>query len=94
MNSDPSGQAAINVVFAAIGAIVGWQFGAWFANKLGYSSGWKYWAIRVGVVGGGAVLGWFAGSLIAKLAATYLKKHPAVIFKLIKKWDYQLLIGL
>ena len=62
--------------------MVGWFFGDWVAKKLGYSSGWKYWAIRAGVVVGGIVIGWFAGTLISKLIATYLKNNPATVFKI------------
>ena len=82
---DSNGNAAINIVFAAVGGVVGWFFGDWVAKKLGYKSGWKYWAIRLGVVAGGAVLGWFAGSLITKILAKYLKSHPEVIFKIMNK---------
>ena len=80
--ADEIGYAAINVICAAIGAVVGWFFGDWVAKKLGYSSGWKYWAIRAGVVVGGIVIGWFAGTLISKLIATYLKNNPATVFKI------------
>ena len=82
---DKDGEAAINVIFAAVGGIVGWLLGDYVAKKLGYYSGWKYWAIRVGVVIGGAVIGWFAGSLMTKIMASYLKSNPSVIFKLSKK---------
>lgn len=79
---DEDGRAAINIICAAIGAVVGWFFGDWVAKKLGYYSGWKYWAIRAGVVIGGAVIGWFAGTLIAKLIATYLKCNPGTVFRI------------
>ena len=82
---DEAGYAAINVICAAIGAVVGWFFGDWVAKKLGYSKGWKYWAIRTGVVVGGAVIGWFAGTAIAKLIALYLKNNPGTVFKLCNK---------
>ena len=82
---DVTGTAAINVIFAAVGAIVGWLLGDFVAKKLGYYSGWKYWSIRTGVVVGGAVIGWFAGSLMAKIIATYLKSNPVVVFKLTNK---------
>ncbi|MBQ9544388.1 MAG: RHS repeat-associated core domain-containing protein [Clostridia bacterium] len=82
---DESGMAAINIICAAIGAIVGWFFGDWFAKSIGYSSGWKYWAIRTGVVIGGAIIGWFAGALVTKLIATYLKANPSTVFKLFDK---------
>ena len=54
---DVTGTAAINVIFAVVGAIVGWLLGDFVAKKLGYYSGWKYWSIRTGVVVGGAVIG-------------------------------------
>ena len=82
---DETGLAAINVIFAAVGAIVGWLLGDFVAKELGYRSGWKYWAIRVGVVAGSAVIGWFAGNLMAKIIATYLKSHISVVFKLTNK---------
>lgn len=47
--------------------------------------GWKYWAIRTGVVVGGAVIGWFAGTAIAKLISLYLKNNPETVFKLCNK---------
>lgn len=79
---DSDGHAAINVLFAAVGAIAGWALGDYVAKKLGYRSGWKYWAIRSGVVVGGAVIGWFAGSLLTKILSGYLKSNPAMVFKL------------
>ena len=82
---DEAGYAAINVICAAIGAVVGWFFGDWIAKKLGYLNGWKYWAIRTGVIVGGAVIGWFAGTAIAKLIALYLKNNPRMVFKLYDK---------
>ena len=82
---DEAGYAAINVICAAIGTVVGWFFGDWVAKKLGYSKGWKYWAIRTGVVVGGAVIGWFAGTAIAKIIALYLKNNPATVFKICNK---------
>ena len=82
---DEAGYAGINALCAVIGMVVGWFFGDWVAKKLGYSDGWKYWAIRTGVVVGGAVIGWFAGTVIAKLIALYLKKHPGTIFRLCNK---------
>ena len=82
---DVTGFAAINIIFAAIGSVVGWLFGDYVAKKLGYHSGWKYWAIRTGVLAGGAILGWFAGSLLAKIIAAYLKSKPDVIFGMFYK---------
>ncbi len=82
---DEAGYAAINVICAAIGAVVGWFFGDWIAKKLGYSNGWKYWAIRAGIIVGGAVIGWFSGTAIAKFIAIYLEHNPGIIFKLFNK---------
>ena len=82
---DVAGFAAINVIFAAVGAVVGWLLGDFVAKRLGYYSGWKYWAIRTGVVVGGSVIGWFAGSLLAKIIAIYLKSNPAIVFKITNK---------
>ena len=72
----------IQWAMAAVGAIAGWYFGDYVARKLGYSSGWKYWAIRGGVVIGGAVIGWFAGTAIKGIATAFLKANPAVLAKL------------
>ena len=86
MYVDKNGHAAINIICAAIGGLVGWYFGDYVANKLGYKSGWKYWAIRAGIVVGGAVIEWFAGSAITKIIVNYLKSNPNITFKLIDKW--------
>ena len=83
---DKDGYAAINIICSAIGGLVGWYFGDFVAKKLGYKSGWKYWAIRSGVVIGRAVIGWFAGSAISKIIVSYLKSNPSITFKLINKW--------
>lgn len=72
----------IQWVMAAIGAIAGWFFGDYIAKQLGYKSGWKYWAIKTGVVIGGAVIGWFAGSAIKSLATKYLFSNPQVLAKM------------
>ena len=82
---DITGFAAINVIFAAVGAVAGWFFGDYVAKKFGYYTGWKYWAIRIGVVAGSAVLGWFTGSLLSKVLATFLKSNPAFVFKITSK---------
>lgn len=39
---DFTGLAAINVIFAAVGAVVGWVLRDFVAKTLGYYSGWKY----------------------------------------------------
>ena len=80
--TDPNGYMAINAVCAAIGAIAGWVFGDYVAQKLGYSSGFKYWAIRAGVVVGGTVIGWFAGAAIAKVVKAFVVANPAIKAKL------------
>ena len=82
---DANGMAAINVLFCAIGAIAGWVLGDYVAKALGYSSGWKYWAIRTGVTAGSAVVGWFAGSLMTKILGNFLRAHPELVFKMTKK---------
>ena len=86
-NIDFNGYALINVICSAIGGIAGWFFGDWIAKKLGYKSGWKYWAIRAGVTIGGAVIGWFAGTLISKILVSFLKKNPGIMMKLINKFS-------
>lgn len=83
---DRDGYSPLQWICAAIGGLAGWYFGDYIARKLGYSSGWKYWAIRAGVVIGGAVLGWFAATLMAKLIAGYLRSNPQLVFQLISKW--------
>ena len=64
------------------GGLSGWFFGDFVAKKLGYYSGFMYWTIRAGVVIGGAVIGWFAGTLLAKIISLFLKSNPSVLFKL------------
>ena len=84
MYSDRTGHfgTPIQWAMAAVGAIAGWFFGDYVARRLGYASGWKYWAIRAGVVIGGAVIGWFAGTAIKGVATAFLKANPAVLAKL------------
>jgi len=72
----------IQWVMATIGAIGGWFFGDYVANQLGYKSGFKYWAIRAGIVIGGAVIGWFAGTAIKNIATKYLLSNPKVLAKM------------
>ncbi len=83
-SSDPTGSfgTPIQWAMAIIGGIAGWYFGDYVAKKLGYKSGWKYWAIRAGVVVGGAVIGWFAGTAIVKVATKFLLANPTVMAKL------------
>ena len=64
---DLSGYAAINVVFAAIGGVIGWQLGDYVAKQLGHYSGTYYDLIRLGVVAGGAVIGWFSARLMTQI---------------------------
>ena len=64
------------LVGAAIGLAVGGAIGANKAKKKGYTldDGWQYWkyVVGYGVVGGavGALIGWGAGTLIAKYGVT------------------------
>ncbi len=82
---DMAGFAAINAIFAVVGGVVGWQLGDYVAKQLGYCSGWKYRAIRAGVIAGGTVIGWFAGSWITKILATYLRGNPEWVLKMFDK---------
>jgi RHS repeat-associated protein len=70
---DHDGHFAINVFCAVIGGFAGTHFSDYIAKTLGYRSGWKYWAIQSGVVVGGAVIGWFAGTLIINAISGYLR---------------------
>ncbi len=67
---------------AAIGGIAGWFFGDYVAKQLGYNRGWKYWAIRTGVVVGGAVIGWFVGTAIVNIATRFLLANPSILAKI------------
>ena len=42
----------------------------------------KYWAIRTGVIVGGAVIGWFVGTAIIKIVTRFLISHPSVLAKI------------
>lgn len=79
-------------VCAVIGGVSGWFFGDYIARSFGYKpSGkgfWnatKYWAIRTGVIIGGAAVGWFAGTAILSLAKAYLVQNPLMMPSIIKK---------
>ena len=76
---DCEGYSPIQVVFATMGAIAGWYLGHYVANWFGFRSGWKYWAIRTGVVVGGAVLGWFAGGALASVIKAFIFSKPELI---------------
>ena len=82
---DKTGEALINVVFAVIFGIAGWHFGGWVAYNVVKKKNWKYWALRSAIAVGGAAIGWFAGSLLAKSVALYLKMYPDVVFKMTAK---------
>ncbi len=81
LDCDPAGDALINGVVAAIGAVAGWAFGDYVATSLNLE-GWKYWAVRSGVTIGGAVIGWFAGATISAVAESFLISHPEVLAKM------------
>lgn len=72
--------------FTILGTIVGFPFGKWLANRLGYYNGWKYYAIRSAAVVGGAALGWFAGATLLKLIKTYLSYNPRIMIKIVSKF--------
>ena len=84
LNIDKSGKfgTPLQWAMAVIGGVAGWFLGDYVAKKLGYSWGWKYWAIRVGVIVGGAVIGWFAGKAIVKIVVKFLKTHPKIMSKI------------
>ena len=63
---------------AVIGGIAGWFFGDYVAKWFGYRSGWKYWTIRSGVAVGGAVIFWFAGTALLKVATRFLLSNSKV----------------
>ena len=69
-----------------IGGIIGVPFGNWLANKLGYSGGWKYWAIVAAAVAGGIALGWFVGTKIIKLIKIYLLNNPQTMIEIVKRF--------
>ena len=79
---------------AVIGGIAGWFFGDYVAKWFGYRSGWKYWSIRVGVVAGGAVIGWFAGSAIIRVATRYLSSNPQMLLKISSRFSPNILVKL
>ena len=71
---DKSGHSGTPIQWACaiVGAIIGVLFCARLAEELGYTTrDWQYWAVRVGAIIGGTVIGWFAGKLITKLVALY-----------------------
>ncbi len=78
----------IQWVMAAIGAIGGYFFGDFVAKKLGYTSGLTYWLIKTGIIIGGAVIGWFAGTIIKQIAINFLLTNPNILLKmpLFVKW--------
>lgn len=69
-------------------------FGDYVAKWFGYRSGWKYWSIRVGVVAGGAVIGWFAGSAIIRVATRYLSSNPQMLLKISSRFSPNILVKL
>ena len=93
MFKDVNGESitlACVLICAGIGLLAGGGIGAYSASKKGYSpsDGWKYWkyVVGYGVVGGsvGALVGWGAGTLIAKYgvstAATSIAKGGGARF--------------
>ena len=92
MYKDDTGESITLCILigAGIGLIAGGVFGAYRANKNGYSPSdrWKYWkyVVGYGVAGGaiGALVGWGAGALIAKYgvatAATSITKGGGARF--------------
>ena len=90
----------IQWVCAVIGGVAGWHFGDYVARQFGFvpkGKGWKnatnYWLIRSGIVVGGAVVGWFTGTAIMKVAYNYLLANPVVMSKMPKGLLWFLGIG-
>jgi RHS repeat-associated protein len=94
-NSDSSGYfgTPIQWAFSIIGAILGIPFGKWIANRLGYTKGWRYNAIRIAAVVGGAALGWFAGRTLIKLVNAYITSNPGVLIKIVSRFGPKTLIN-
>ena len=78
---DSTGEALINAICAAIGALAGWAFGDFVAKNLGLE-GWKYWTVRAAVTVGGGAIGWFAGSAITSAVSSFLTANPAKMLSL------------
>lgn len=91
---DASGNFGTPIQWACsiVGGIIGVPFGKWLANKLGYTSGPKYIAIRSAAVVGGAALGWFSASLLIKLVKSYITKNPQIVIKIVSKYGPQTLM--
>lgn len=81
---DSTGEALINAVCAAIGALAGWAFGDFVAKNLELE-GWKYWTVRAAVTVGGTAIGWVAGSAITSAVASFLTANPANMLSLAHK---------
>ena len=77
--TDDTGNSPIQAVFAALGAIAGWYLGDYVARALNYKSGWKYWAIRTGMVIGGAIIGWFAAGTLTGILKGFIFSSPKLI---------------
>ena len=93
---DNSGEVGTPIQWACaiIGGIIGVPFGKWLANKLGYTSGAKYVAIRAAAVVGGAALGWFSGSLLIRLVKAYITKNPQIMIKIVTRYGPKTLMRL
>ena len=81
---DSTGEALINAVCAAIGALAGWAFGDFVAKNLELE-GWKYWTVRAAVTVGGTAIGWVAGRAITSAVASFLTANPANMLSLAHK---------
>ena len=86
MDSDESGYSPIQMAFALIGAIAGVFLGDYVARSLGYfpnkGSFWNrstYWVIRAGVIIGGAVIGWFAASVLTAILKGFIFSNTKLI---------------
>ena len=96
--SDPMGTSPIQILLAAIFGLVGYAIGDHIARGCGLSpsgrGSWKYWILRSAVAIGGAALGWFAGSLVIKLAVDFIAKNPRILLSLAVKKGAPLIINI
>ncbi len=92
------GTSPIQILLAAIFGLVGYAIGDHIARGCGLSpsgrGSWKYWILRSAVAIGGAALGWFAGSLVIKLAVDFIAKNPRILLSLAAKKGAPLIINI
>ncbi|WP_418749400.1 hypothetical protein, partial [Faecalibacillus intestinalis] len=82
----------IQWAFSIMGALLGIPFGKWIANRLGYYSGWRYNAVRIAAVAGGAVLGWFSGRALISLVKMYVSANPSIFLRISARYGPNVLM--